>query len=78
MRDITNLGVHINSIIAPKEIKPKSPITLPEWLQTTIKEHSKVLGHQRKLWAAFLSGISTACGKKYKLINGNYSNYAQL
>lgn len=81
MRDITNLGVHINSIIAPKkEVNPKSPIDLlPEWLQKTIKEHSESFRTPKELWAvAFLSGISTACGKKYKLINGNYSNYAQL
>lgn len=81
MKDISNLGVHIGSIIAPKkEIKPKSPINLlPEWLQTTIKEHSESFRTPKELWAvAFLSGISTACGKKYKLINGNYSNYAQL
>ena len=81
MKDISNLGVHIGGIIEPQiEEQPKSPIDLlPEWLQATIKEHSESFRTPKELWAAaFLSGISTACGKKYKLITGNYSNYAQL
>lgn len=84
MKEISNLGVHIGGIIEPEitpkiEEQPKSPIDLlPEWLQATIQEHSESFRTPKELWAAaFLSGISTACGKKYKLIT-NHSNYAQL
>lgn len=56
------------------------PVDLsPHWLQKLINEHSESYGTPPELWAtAFLSGISAAAGKKFKLITGNYSNYPQL
>lgn len=52
---------------------------LHNWLQKLINEHSESYGTPPELWATvFLSGISAAAGKKFKLITGNYSNYPQL
>lgn len=51
----------------------------PQWLQKTIKDHSASYRTPEELWAcAFLSGISAASGKRFKLITGNYENYPQL
>jgi hypothetical protein len=52
---------------------------LPEWLQTTIREHAESYGTPQELWAvAFLSGIAAASGKRMFLTVGNYRNYPQL
>lgn len=52
---------------------------LPEWLQSVINECSMSYGTPKEVWAcAFLSGISAAAGKRFKLLNRNYTNYPQL
>lgn len=51
----------------------------PDWLQEIIKKHSNSYKTPPEVWAiAFLSGIATASGKRFRLINGNHSNYPQL
>lgn len=51
----------------------------PQWLQKAIRDHSASYRTPEELWAcAFLSGISAAAGKRFKLITGNYENYPQL
>lgn len=52
---------------------------LPEWLQSTIRDHAESYGTPEELWAvAFLTAIATASGKRMFLTVGNYKNYPQL
>lgn len=87
-----NLGVSITDLMEKAQKNPtkvvevkekKEPVfpidLLPQWMQKTIKEHSKSYGTPAELWAiAFLSGIASAAGKRIYLASGNYENYPQL
>ena len=86
MKDMVNIvekirkgeGVVIPTPTAQKE--STFPIDLlPEWLQSTIREHAQSYGTPEELWAvAFLTAIATASGKRMFLTVGNYKNYPQL
>ena len=52
---------------------------LPGWMQEVVEECTLSYGTPAELWAsAFLSGIASASGKRFKLFTGNYTNYPQL
>lgn len=62
-----------------KEEKTVFPLDLfPDWLKSVINDHSDSYGTPKELWAmAFLSGISAAAGKRFRLIT-DYTNFPQL
>lgn len=71
-------GVVIPTPTAQKESTFRIDL-LPEWLQSTIREHAESYGTPEELWAvAFLTAIATASGKRMFLTVGNYRNYPQL
>lgn len=52
---------------------------LPAWLQHVVNTHSQIYNTPPEIWAiAFLCGIASASGKRFRLNTGNYSNYPQL
>lgn len=69
--------------MATEPMEKEQPIfpfdALPEWLQDVVSECAQSYGTPPEVWAmAFLSGISAAAGKRFKLINRNYANYPQI
>lgn len=75
-------GVIIPTATATETTQEKTTFPtdlLPEWLQSTIREHAESYGTPEELWAvAFLTAIATASGKRMFLTVGNYRNYPQL
>jgi hypothetical protein len=52
---------------------------LPAWLQHVVNNYSQIYNTPPEIWAiAFLCGIASASGKRFRLNTGNYSNYPQL
>lgn len=90
MKDMVNIvekirkgeGVVIPTATATETTQVKTTFPtdlLPEWLQSTIRDHAESYGTPEELWAvAFLTAIATASGKRMFLTVGNYKNYPQL
>lgn len=89
MNKMEELGISLNELMKNEPIKEMTPdpvekiefpfSLLPDWFQTVVQDHADSYRTPKELWmAAFLSGISAASGKRFKLVTGNYTNYPQL